>query len=322
MLRLLSLVMLVASASIIGWFVIEDPSSSTINHNVSPIESVIETDNTSVLIDNLAQEDKAQTQAPSAQPNQPNANEWLARLSALEGTALSQEIEAFWQHCLELSNCEMQLVSLKSLMTDSGYFLLANYPQLKQQWHDSLGTLELNQLARLADKIVEFKREAEVIWGQQAETIFSDQFAAYDFALDSQALADISPDDYLAEFESLTQRWQQNATSVGLDGDVATFETAVSLIPASYSQQQRDAVVNQLAATYLSSEQINEISTRKQQVKDQQQEVQDYQSQLSALKSSLSQQRTSTYSAMTDSDWMAYYNEQISQFRVDFFNSK
>ncbi|WP_414932624.1 chromosome partitioning protein ParA [Vibrio europaeus] len=322
MLRLLSLVMLVASASIIGWFVIEDPSSSTINHNVSPIESVIETDNTSVLIDNLAQEDKAQTQAPSAQPNQPNANEWLARLSALEGTALSQEIEAFWQHCLELSNCEMQLVSLKSLMTDSGYFLLANYPQLKQQWHDSLGTLELNQLARLADKIVEFKREAEVIWGQQAETIFSDQFAAYDFALDSQALADISPDDYLAEFESLTQRWQQNATSVGLDGYVATFETAVSLIPASYSQQQRDAVVNQLAATYLSSEQINEISTRKQQVKDQQQEVQDYQSQLSALKSSLSQQRTSTYSAMTDSDWMAYYNEQISQFRVDFFNSK
>ncbi|MDC5805291.1 chromosome partitioning protein ParA [Vibrio europaeus] len=322
MLRLLSLVMLVASASIIGSFVIEDPSSSTMNHNVNSVESVVEAARTPPPIDNLAQEDKAQTQAPSAQPNQPNANEWVARLSVLEGTALSQEIEAFWQHCLELSNCEMQLVSLKSLMTDSGYFLLANYPQLKQQWHDSLGTLELNQLARLADKIVEFKREAEVIWGQQAETIFSDQFAAYDFALDSQALADTAPDDYLAEFESLTQRWQQNATSVGLDGDVATFETAVSLIPASYSQQQRDAVVNQLAATYLSSEQINEISTRKQQVKDQQQEVQDYQSQLSALKSSLSQQRTSTYSAMTDSDWMAYYNEQISQFRVDFFNSK
>ncbi|MDC5811404.1 chromosome partitioning protein ParA [Vibrio europaeus] len=322
MLRLLALVMLVASASIIGSFVIEDPSSSTMNHNVNSVESVVEAARTPPPIDNLAQEDKAQTQAPSAQPNQPNANEWVARLSVLEGTALSQELEAFWQHCLELNNCEMQLVSLKSLMTDSGYFLLANYPQLKQQWHDSLGTLELNQLARLADKIAEFKRQAEAIWGQQAETIFADQFAAYDFALDSQALADISPDDYIAEFESLTQRWQQNATSVGLDGDVATFETAVSLIPASYSQQQRDAVVNQLAATYLSSEQINEISTRQQQVKDQQQEVQDYQSQLSALKSSLSQQRSSTYSAMTDSDWMAYYNEQISQFRVDFFNSK
>ncbi|MEX0335219.1 chromosome partitioning protein ParA [Vibrio tubiashii] len=322
MLRLLALVMLVASASIIGWFVIEDPSSSTMNHNVSPVESVVETARTPPPIDNLAQEDKAQIQARSAQPNQPNASEWVARLSALEGTALSQELEAFWQHCLELNNCEVQLVSLKSLMTDSGYFLLANYPQLKQQWHDSLGTLELNQLATLADKIAEFKREAEAIWGQKAETIFADQFAAYDFALDSQALADISPDDYLAEFQSLTQRWQQNSASVGLDGDVATFETAVSLIPASYSQQQRDAVVNQLAATYLSSEQINEISTRQQQVKEQQQEVKDYQSQLSALKSSLSQQRTSTYSAMTDSDWMAYYNEQISQFRIDFFNSK
>ncbi|MCG9688246.1 chromosome partitioning protein ParA, partial [Vibrio tubiashii] len=312
MLRLLALVMLVASASIIGWFVIEDPSSSAMNHNVNPVASAVETVRTPPPIDNLAQEDKAQTQARSAQPNQPNANEWVARLSALKGTALSQELKAFWQHCLELNNCEMQLVSLKSLMTDSGYFLLANYPQLKQQWHDSLGTLELNQLARLADKIAEFKREAEAIWGQQAETIFADQFAAYDFALDSQALADISPDDYLAQFQSLTKRWQQNSASVGLDGDVATFETAVSLIPASYSQQQRDAVVNQLAATYLSSEQINEISTRQQQVKDQQQEVQDYQSQLSALKSSLSQQRTSTYSAMTDSDWMAYYNEQIS----------
>ncbi|WCP69638.1 chromosome partitioning protein ParA [Vibrio tubiashii] len=322
MLRLLSLVMLVASASIIGWFVIEGPSSSTMNHNVSPVESAIDKENASLPIDNLAQQDKAPTQAPSAQPNQPNVNEWVARLSALEGTALSQELEAFWQHCLELNNCEMQLVSLKSLMTDSGYFLLANYPQLKQQWHDRLGNLELNQLATLADKITEFKREAEAIWGQQAETIFADQFAAYDFALDSQALADISPDDYLAEFQSLTQRWQQNSASVGLDGDVATFETAVSLIPASYSQQQRDAVVNQLAATYLSSEQINEISTRQQQVKEQQQEVKDYQSQLSALKSSLSQQRTSTYSAMTDSDWMAYYNEQISQFRIDFFNSK
>jgi hypothetical protein len=320
MLRLLSLIMLVASASIIGWFVIEVPSSSTMNHNVNPVESVVEAARTPPPIDNLAQGDKAQT--PSAQPNQPNANEWVARLSGLEGAALSQELEAFWQHCLELSNCEMQLVSLKSLMTESGYFLLANYPQLKQQWHDSLGTLELNQLATLADKIAEFKRQAQVICGQKAETIFADQFAAYDFALDSQALADISPDDYLAQFQSLTQRWQQNSASVGLDGDVATFETAVSLIPASYSQQQRDAVVNQLAATYLSSEQINEISTRQQQVKDQQQEVQDYQSQLSALKSSLSQQRTSTYSAMTDSDWMVYYNEQISQFRVDFFKSK
>lgn len=99
MLRLLALVMLVASASIIGWFVIEDPSSSTMNHNVSPVESVVETARTPPPIDNLAQEDKAQTQAPSAQSNQPHANEWVARLSALEGIALSQEIEAFWQHC-------------------------------------------------------------------------------------------------------------------------------------------------------------------------------------------------------------------------------
>ncbi|KLN64981.1 hypothetical protein [Vibrio sp. VPAP30] len=322
MLRLLSLIMLVASASIIGWFVIEDQSPILMSHSGNPINSAVEATVTSIDGDSQAPADTAEAEASPTQPSKPNANEWLERFSTLEGMALNQELEAFWLNCQLVINCEEQLAELKPLMADSGYFLLANYLQLKQQWQDSLGSLELNQLATLAEKVAEFQRQANAVWGQKAETLLADQFAAYDFVLESQSLADSSPNDYLAEFQSLAQRWQKDASSVGLDGGVETFETAVSLIPASYSQQQRELVIGQLSVTYLTHEQAGDILARQQQVQVQQQEVLDYQSQLSALKSSLSQQRTSTYGAMTDLDWIAYYNEQIRQFRIEFFKSK
>jgi|GEM_PF-1755992 len=321
MLRLLSLIMLVASASIIGWYVIEDHSSSMVTQGSSPFDSPTETTETSIYDGNLALVNKAEAQVSPTQPSESNSNQWVERFSTLKGQALSQELEAFWFDCQALNNCEVRLADLALTMSDSNYYLLANYPELKRQWHENLGSLELNPLATLADKIAEYKRQAEAIWGQQAETILADQFSAYDFALESYSLADSSPGDYLAEFQSLALRWQSNANLVGLEGDLETFETALSLIPANYSQQQREFVISQLSATYLTPEQASDILARQQQVQVQQQEVQDYQSQLSALETSLSQQRTSTYAALSDAQWLSYYEEQIRQFRIEFFKS-
>ena len=258
----------------------------------------------------------------SSHSSQPPATTDMARqLTTLRGRALQQQLELFWRNCHNEQNCAHQLAELQASLSESYYDLVANYPQLHQQWQQVLGSMELGQFATLNERVSEFKRQAEILWGQQASSILADEYALYDFSLDAQTLTSSDAGDYVAQFQQLTERWQDSQEALGFNNDIAKFEKAVSLIPSHYTPTQREQVVEQLSSIYLTPSQATSILARQQQVESQAKQVSDYQTQLSQLKSTLSSQRTTIYAGMNDAQWQEYYQQQVEAFRSDFFDN-
>ena len=158
------------------------------------------------------------------------------------------------------------------------------------------------------------------MWGQEASRVLADEFALYDFTVEAQSLSLVPTEEYVQQYQQLIERWQANETTLNLASDLAKFENALTLLPSSYTSMQRQQVVEQLSSIYLTSLQVSGILARQQQVATQDQQIVDYQSQLSELKSSLSSRRTTSYAQMSDAQWQAYYQQQIEQFRIEFFS--
>lgn len=250
----------------------------------------------------------------------PRQGKVLNPLAEASGNTLVEALESFWQQCQQRNDCEQLLVQLKTELSDARYHLLARYPQLKSQWQEVMGELELNQYHSLADRIAEMKRQALLIWGELASVMFAEEYALYDFSLASQALATDNAESYVESYEALLNKWQHNEESLSLDSGAARYEKGVSLIPSTLTQQQKDQAKAQLATKYLNAEQSASIAQREHQVASQEAQVASYQSQLSDLKESLDQQRSTAGSAMSDLEWQQYVEQQISDFRINFFN--
>ncbi|WFB50709.1 chromosome segregation ATPase [Vibrio coralliilyticus] len=250
----------------------------------------------------------------------PHQGKVLNPLAEASGNALVEALESFWQECQQRNDCEQLLVQLQAELSDARYHLLARYPQLKAQWQEVMGELELNQYHSLADRIAEMKRQALLIWGELASVMFAEEYALYDFSLASQDLATDNAESYVESYEALLNQWQPNEESLSLDSGAARYEKGVSLIPSTFTQQQKDQAKAQLAAKYLNAEQSASIAQREKQVASQEAQVASYQSQLSDLKESLDQQRSTAGSAMSDLEWQQYVEQQISDFRINFFN--
>jgi hypothetical protein len=250
----------------------------------------------------------------------PHQGKVLNPLAEASGNALVEALESFWQECQQRNDCEQLLVQLQAELSDARYHLLARYPQLKAQWQEVMGELELNQYHSLADRIAEMKRQALLIWGELASVMFAEEYALYDFSLASQDLETDNAESYVESYEALLNQWQPNEESLSLDSGAARYEKGVSLIPSTFTQQQKDQAKAQLAAKYLNAEQSASIAKREQQVASQEVQVASYRSQLSDLKQSLDQQRSTAGSAMSDLEWQQYVEQQISDFRINFFN--
>jgi len=309
--RFLFITMLAIVAGILLWLNI-DPSPPLAQAQQQPMSPVVGSES----------EKDPESKAYSSHSSQLPATTDMARqLTTLRGRALQQQLELFWRNCHNEQNCAHQLAELQASLSESYYDLVANYPQLHQQWQQVLGSLELGQFATLNERVSELKHQAEILWGQQASSILADEYALYDFSLDAQTLASSGAGDYVIQFQQLTERWQDSQEALGFNNDIAKFEKAVSLIPSHYTPTQREQVVEQLSSIYLTPSQATSILARQQQVESQAKQVSDYQTQLSQLKSTLSSQRTTIYAGMNDAQWQEYYQQQVEAFRSDFFDN-
>ncbi|CAH1536457.1 Chromosome partitioning protein ParA [Vibrio jasicida] len=241
------------------------------------------------------------------------------RLNDAKGRALKAEIETFWHTCMSDHNCESKLAELESYMSGERFALLANYHQLNSLWQQSVGDLLFDEQQPLASRVALLKAEARKIWGELAEVICADEFALYDFSLQAEQLNSTPAQDYAQAFEDLVQEWQGHEETLGLASDQAKYERAVALIPDNVSQTEREALIEELQQTYLSEQESKEIRAREQQVAEQQQQVRDYQSELQQLESKLATQRATSHAGLSDSEWQRYYQQEVADFRREFF---
>lgn len=250
----------------------------------------------------------------------PKAKDAIAgRLNDAKGRALKAEIETFWHTCMSDHNCESKLAELESYMSGERFALLANYHQLNSLWQQSVGGLLFDEQQPLASRVALLKAEARKIWGELAEVIFADEFALYDFSLQAEQLDSTPAQDYVQAFEDLVKEWQGNEETLGLTSDQAKYERAVALIPNNVSQTEREALIEELQQTYLSEQESEEIHAREQQVAEQKQQVRDYQSELQQLESKLAMQRATSHAGLSDSEWQRYYQQEVADFRREFF---
>lgn len=239
------------------------------------------------------------------------------QLASTKGKKLIESLESFWRNCFSQSNCEESLIALKQIMTPDYFELTKNYPELSRLWQQSLGTLVFERDQSLASRIAQFKHQATLVWGEWAEVLLSDEFAAYEFSLNQQNLSLESPEQYSEAFEALLEASQEH--DLGLDTNIAKFEKARSALPDSLSEDEKSAFIAELEHTYLSPVQREDIRNRERQVTTQKNRVRDYHIELNQLESQLLQQRHTDYAGLTDAQWQTLYQQKISEFRQRFF---
>lgn len=239
------------------------------------------------------------------------------QLESTKGKKLIESLESFWRTCLSQDNCEDSLIALKQIMAPHYFELTKNYPALSRLWQQRLGTLVFESNQSLTSRIAHFKHQAKLVWGEWAEVLLSDEFAAYDFQLKQQDLTLESPAQYREAFEALLEASQEH--DLGLSTDVAKFEKAASSLSDSMSEDEKSAFITELKRTYLSPVQIEAIRNRERQVTTQQNRVRNYHIELNQLENQLSQQRKTDYAGLTDAEWQTLYQQKISEFRQRFF---
>ncbi|EOT1824924.1 chromosome partitioning protein ParA [Vibrio vulnificus] len=256
------------------------------------------------------------------QTDNTSSSELLAEsLHQAQGRELIAELDAFWRECQPEKQCEEQLMAVSPYLTAELFALLSQYPELNAQWQRQLGDLQFDEQQALSARIEQLKAQAREIWGELADILFADEFALYDFSLDSESLSQSEPEEFVANFQRLMVQWQNRAQSFGLVSDSAKYERGVSLIPTHFSDAEQSTIRQILEQTYLSKEERANLQTRKQTVAKQQQQVQDYQAALAELQSRLNKQRATSHAEWPESDWQNYYQQQVSEFRRTFFSS-
>ncbi|PTO55319.1 chromosome partitioning protein ParA [Vibrio splendidus] len=244
----------------------------------------------------------------------------VENLSELEGKALFDELDGFWKLCQQRDDCTEQLARLKSELPSIWFELLSDYPQLSVDWQLAQSTIPLESISTLEDRVALFKQSAQQVWGELAHQLFADQFAHLDFTLDANTLKENEASQFLASYQGLLSEWQNNTDTLNAETQLQKYELAVSLIPSSYSPADLVSVKADLQEAYLDETQASNIAAREQQVAQQQQTVMSYHEQLDHLKATLDSQRSSSYATWTQQNWESYYQQQISDFREQFFS--
>ncbi|MGR2965434.1 chromosome partitioning protein ParA [Vibrio vulnificus] len=256
------------------------------------------------------------------QTDKTSSSELLAEsLQQAQGRELIAELDAFWRECQPEKQCEEQLMAVSPYLSAELFTLLSQYPELNAQWQRHLGDLQFDEQQALSARIKQLKAQAREIWGELADILFADEFALYDFSLDSESLSQSEPEEFVASFQRLMEQWQYREQSLGLVSDSTKYERGISLIPSHFSDAEQSTIRQTLEQTYLSKEERANLQTREQTVAKQQQQVQDYQAALAELQSRLNKQRATSHAEWPESDWQNYYQQQVSEFRRTFFSS-
>ncbi|MDP2501122.1 chromosome partitioning protein ParA [Vibrio splendidus] len=244
----------------------------------------------------------------------------VENLTELEGKALFDELDGFWKLCQQRDDCTEQLARLKSELPGIWFELLSDYPLLSVDWQLTQSSIPLESIETLEERVALFKQSAQQVWGELAHQLFADQFAHLDFTLDANTLKENEASQFLANYQDLLSEWQNNTDTLNAETQLQKYELAVSLIPSSYSPAEIVSVKADLQETYLDEMQASNITAREQQVAQQQQTVMSYHEQLEQLKVTLDSQRSSSYATWTQHDWDSYYQQQVTDFREQFFS--
>lgn len=321
--RVILILMLVLTASIVGYSwsskSIETPLSSAQHTGSKPRVSTKTADDNSTPTATASSENAA-SQSNQSQTESSGGETHVENLSELEGKALFDELDGFWKLCQQRDDCTEQLARLKSELPSIWFELLSDYPQLSVDWQLAQSTIPLESIETLEDRVALFKQSAQQVWGELAHQLFADQFAHLDFTLDTNTLEENEASQFLANYQDLLSEWQNNTDTLNVETQLQKYELAVSLIPSSYSPAEVASVKADLQGAYLDEAQASNITAREQQVAQQQQTVMSYHEQLDQLKATLDSQRSSSYATWTQHDWGSYYQQQISDFREQFFS--
>ncbi|CAK1715107.1 Chromosome partitioning protein ParA [Vibrio crassostreae] len=321
--RVILILMLVAVTSIVGY----SWSSKSIETSQSSAQHTEAKQHAS----NTAEEDSPTSKTASFSGNRVSQGKrvqadnlhgkaYAENLTELEGKKLLDELDEFWTLCQQVGNCTEQLAQLKSELPSIWFELLSNYPQLAVDWQLTQSTIPLESIETLEERVALFKQSAQQVWGELAHQLFADQFAHLGFTLDANTLKENEASQFLANYQGLLSAWQNNTDTLNAETQLQKYELAVSLIPSSYSPAEIVSVKADLQETYLDEMQASNITAREQQVAQQQQTVMTYHEQLDQLKAILGSQRSSSYATWTQQDWDSYYQQQVTDFREQFFS--
>lgn len=315
--------MLVLTASIIGYSwsskSTETPLASAQHTGAKPRISTTTADDYSTPITTASSENSA-SQSKQAEAKSSGGETYAENLTELEGKALLDELDEFWKLCQQREDCAEQLARLKSELPGIWFELLSDYPQLSADWKLTQSTIPLESIETLEERVALFKQSAQQVWGELARQLFADQFVHLDFTLDTNTLEENEASQFLANYQDLLSEWQNNTGTLNAETQLQKYELAVSLIPSSYSPAEVASVKADLQDTYLDEAQASNIAAREQQVAQQQQTVMSYHEQLDQLKATLGSQRSSSYATWTQQDWDSYYQQQVTDFREQFFS--
>ncbi|MEZ9567074.1 chromosome partitioning protein ParA [Vibrio artabrorum] len=315
--------MLVAVTSIIGysWSSKSNgiPLSSSQHAEAKPRVSTT-TDDDNFTPTAITSSKNAASQSNRSQAESSGVETYAENLTELEGKALFDELDGFWKLCQQRDDCTEQLARLKAELPGIWFELLSDYPQLSADWQLTQSTIPLESIETLEERVALFKQSAQQVWGELAHQLFADQFAHLDFTLDANTLEENEASQFLANYQDLLSEWQNNTGTLNAETQLQKYELAVSLIPSSYSPAEVASVKADLQDAYLDEAQASNIAAREQQVALQQQTVMSYHEQLDQLKATLGSQRSSSYATWTQQDWDSYYQQQVTDFREQFFS--
>ncbi|CDT65474.1 Chromosome segregation ATPase [Vibrio coralliirubri] len=321
--RVILILVLVLTASIVGYSwsskSTETPQPSAQHTEPKPRVSTTTADDNftptaTASSGNAASQNKpAEAESSGGETNAEN-------LTELEGKALLDKLDEFWKLCQQRDDCAKQLARLKSELPSIWFELLSDYPQLSADWQLTQSTIPLESIETLEERVALFKQSAQQVWGELAHQLFSDQFAHLDFTLDANTLEENEASQFLANYQDLLSEWQNNTGTLNAETQLQKYELAVSLIPSSYSPAEVASVKADLQDAYLDEMQASNITAREQQVAQQQQTVMSYHEQLDQLNATLDSQRSSSYATWSQHDWDSYYQQQVTNFREQFFS--
>ncbi|MEG3694538.1 chromosome partitioning protein ParA [Vibrio coralliirubri] len=321
--RVILILVLVLTAGIVGYSwsskSTETPLSSAQHTGPKPRVSTTTADDNSTITATASSENAA-SQSKPAEAVSSSGETYAENLTELEGKALFDELDGFWKLCQQRDDCTEQLARLKSELPSIWFELLSDYPQLSVDWQLTQSTIPLESIETLEERVALFKQSAQQVWGELAHQLFADQFAHLDFTLDANTLKENEASQFLANYQDLLSEWQNNTGTLDAETQLQKYELAVSLIPSSYSPAEVASVKADLQDAYLDEAQASNIAAREQQVAQQQQTVMSYHEQLDQLKAALGSQRSSSYATWTQHDWDSYYQQQVTDFREQFFS--
>ncbi|CAK2909131.1 Chromosome partitioning protein ParA [Vibrio crassostreae] len=321
--RVILILMLVTVTSIVGYSWSSrsiETSQSSVEHKEAEQYVSKATDDYSPTSNTVGSSGNPVSQGKQDHADKLHGQTYAENLTELAGKALLNELEEFWTLCQQAGNCTEQLAQLKSELPMEWFELLSNYPKLSADWQVRESTIPLESIDSLEARVELFKQAAQEIWGELANQLFADQFAHLDFTLSTNTFEEVVATEFVSHYQALLSEWEGTTGTINAETPAQQYELAVSLLPNSYSSAELATIKAELQETYLDVEQADNIAAREQQVAQQQQTVMSYHEQLEQLKATLDSQRISSYATWTQQDWDSYYQQQVTDFREQFFS--